>query len=94
MPSSIAVLHRILGPVSSVQLRGWQLVFNLIVIYKSICISAMKTLELDAVDIDTLIQCLEITKNACLSLDKYLNITDEENSKLISRIDYLLNKVQ
>lgn len=94
MPSSIAVLHRILVPVSSVQLRGWQLVFNLIIIYKSTCIPAMKTITLDAVDVNILIKCLNYVKNDCKIAKSFDAMEDSEYNKIISRIDYLLNKVQ
>lgn len=54
----------------------------------------MKTITLDAVDVNILIKCLNYIKNDC-KIAKSLNaITDSEYNKIISRIDYLLNKIQ
>ena len=54
----------------------------------------MKTITLDAVDIDILIKCLNYVKNDCLIAKSFDAITDSENDKILSRIDYLLNKVK
>lgn len=54
----------------------------------------MKTITLDVVDIDILIKCLNYVKNDCMIAKSLNAITDSENNKIISRIDYLLNKVQ
>lgn len=54
----------------------------------------MKTITLDAVDIDILTKCLNYVKSDCKLAKALSTITDSENDKIISRIDYLLNKVQ
>ena len=54
----------------------------------------MKTITLDAVDIDILIKCLNYVKNDYLIAKFYNAMTDPDYDKVNSRIDYLLNKVQ
>lgn len=56
--------------------------------------SHMKTITLDAVDIDILIKCLNYVKRDAIFANGCLDEPDESNNKIISRIDYLLNKVQ
>lgn len=53
----------------------------------------MKTITLDAVDIDILIKCLNYVKNDCQIAKSFGSITDLDNDKIISRIDYILNKI-
>ena len=54
----------------------------------------MKTITLDAVDIDILSKCLNYVKNDCMIAKSFDAITDSENDKILSRIDYVLNKIQ
>ena len=54
----------------------------------------MKTITLDAVDIDILIKCLNYVKNDCLIAKSFDAITDSENDKILSRIDYVLKKLE
>ena len=54
----------------------------------------MKTITLDAVDIDILINCLNYVKNDWLIIKSFNASTDSDNDKIISRIDYVLNKIQ
>ena len=54
----------------------------------------MKTITLDVVDIDTLIKCLNYVKDAYLAVKSLDTITNSNNDKIISRIDYVLNKIQ
>ena len=54
----------------------------------------MKTITLDAVDIDILINCLNYVRNNCLIAKSFNTITGLDNDKIISRIDYVLNKIQ
>lgn len=53
----------------------------------------MKTITLDAVDVDILIKCLNYVKNDCKIAKSFDTITNTENDKIISRIDALLNKL-
>lgn len=53
----------------------------------------MKTITLDAVDIDILIDCLNYVKDDYLIAKSRDIITDSNNDKIISRIDYVLNKI-
>ena len=54
----------------------------------------MKTITFDVVDIDTLIKCLNYVKDAYLIAKSFGTIADLNNDKIISRIDYILNKIQ
>lgn len=54
----------------------------------------MRTVTLDAVDIDILIKCLNYVKNDCLIAKSFDAITDSDYNKVLSRINYLLNKVK
>ena len=54
----------------------------------------MKTITLDAVDVNILIKCLNYVKNDCKIAKSFDAMEDSEYNKIISRIDYLLNKVQ
>lgn len=54
----------------------------------------MKTITLDAVDIDILTKCLNYVKRDCNLSKSFDAMEDSEYNKLMSRIDYLLNKIQ
>lgn len=54
----------------------------------------MKTITLDAVDIDILIKCLNYVKNDCQIAKSCNAMTDADYDKVNSRIDYVLNKIQ
>ena len=54
----------------------------------------MKTITLDAVDKDILIKCLNYVKNDCLLAKSFDAITDSDYNKVLSRIDYLLKKLE
>ena len=53
----------------------------------------MKTITLDAIDIDILIKYLNYVKRDCNLSKSFDTMKDSEYNKIISRIDYLLNKV-
>ena len=54
----------------------------------------MKTITLETVDVDILIKCLNYVKRDAIFANGCLDKPDESNNKIISRIDYLLNKIQ
>lgn len=54
----------------------------------------MKTITLDAVDVDILIKCLNYVKRDCNLSKSFDAMEDSVYYKLISRIDYLLNKLK
>lgn len=54
----------------------------------------MKTITLDTVDIDILIKCLNYVKNDCLIVKSFDAMTDSDYNKILSRIDYVLKKLE
>lgn len=54
----------------------------------------MKTITLDAVDIDILIKCLNYVKEDAIFANGCFDEPDAANNKIISRIDYVLKKLE